>query len=156
MNTTTDVRGLHLVSFHEVPEDACAQFTPVTHAIVYARAPYGVVLLRSCESDVWELPGGLIEPGETMRMCAVREFVEETGEQPPLLRWRGLTELKGISDRRHPQPYVEFGAVYSAELPHLEISGYQTTEIVEVAIWPVTSLPDYMSAIDAEIVNLFI
>jgi len=35
-------------------------------------------------------------------------------------------------------------------------AGYQTTEIVEVAIWPVTAWPDHMSAIDAEIVNLFI
>ena len=156
MNTTIDVRGLQLVCFHDVPEDACAQFTPVTHAIVYARAPYGVVLVRNRERDVWELPGGLIEHGETTRTCAMREFVEETGEQPLLLRWRGLTELKGISDRRHPQPYVEFGAVYSGELTCLQISGYQTTEIAEVAIWPVTSLPNHMSAIDAEIVNLFI
>ena len=86
----------------------------------------------------------------------MREFVEETGEPPPLLRWCGLTELKGMSDRRHPQPHLEFGAVYSAELTHLQMSGYQTTEIVEVAIWPVTSSPDHMSAIDAEIVNLLI
>ena len=156
MNTTIDVRGLHLVGFHDVPEDVCAQFTPVSHAIVYARAPHGVVLVRNRETDAWELPGGLIDSGETMRMCAVREFLEETGEQPPVLRWRGLTELKGMSDRRHPQPYVEFGAVYSAELTHLQMSGYQTSEIMEVTIWPVASLPDHMSAIDAEIVSLFI
>jgi 8-oxo-dGTP diphosphatase len=156
LNTTIDVRRLQLVSFHDVPEDACAPFTPVSHAIVYACAPHGVVLVRNRETDAWELPGGFIEHGETMRMCAMREFLEETGEQPPLLRWRGLTEVKGTSDQRHPQPYVEFGAVYNAELTSLQLSGYQTTEIAEVAVWPVTSLPDHMSAIDAAIVNLFI
>ena len=57
---------------------------------------------------------------------------------------------------RHPQPYVEFGAIYRADLIHLQMSGYQTTEIVEVAIWPVTSLPDRMSSIDAEILNLLL
>ena len=150
-----DVRGLQLVRLHGVPEDACSQFTPVSHALVYACAPDGVVLVRNRETDAWELPGGSIEHGETMRMCAVREFLEETGEQPPSLRWRGLTELKGMSNR-HPQPYVEFGAIYSADLTHLQMSGYQTTEIVEVAIWPVTSLPDRMSSIDAEILNLLL
>ena len=80
---------MQLVCFHDVPEDACAQFTPVSHAIVYACAPHGVVLVRNRATDPWELPGGVIEHGETMRMCAVREFLEETGEQPPLLRWRG-------------------------------------------------------------------
>jgi 8-oxo-dGTP diphosphatase len=156
LNTIIDVRGLHLVGFHDVAEDACAQFTPVSHAIVYACTPHGVVLVRNRETAAWELPGGLIEHGDTMRMCAVREFLEETGEQPRFLRWCGLTELKGISDRRHPQPYVEIGAVYGVDLTHLQISGYRTTEIAEVAIWPVMSLPDRMSSIDAEIVNLFI
>jgi ADP-ribose diphosphatase len=31
--------------------------------------------------DLWELPGGVVEPGESPRNCAVRELTEETGHQ---------------------------------------------------------------------------
>jgi 8-oxo-dGTP diphosphatase len=150
-----DARGLRLVRLHDLPEDTCAEFSPLTHAIVFARTPEGVVLVRSRETYVWELPGGLIEAGETALMCAMRELVEETGQQPPLLHWCGLTELKGTPDRRHPLPYVEFGALYRADIEQLERPRHQTTEIEEVAVWPITSLPDRTSMIDAEILSLF-
>jgi ADP-ribose pyrophosphatase len=31
--------------------------------------------------DLWELPGGIIEPGESAEDCAVRELAEETGHR---------------------------------------------------------------------------
>lgn len=30
-------------------------------------------------AETWELPGGLLEPGETAALCAERELLEETG-----------------------------------------------------------------------------
>ncbi|WP_375803532.1 NUDIX hydrolase [Streptomyces sp. A012304] len=30
----------------------------------------------------WELPGGLLEPGESPRQAAVRELAEESGQMP--------------------------------------------------------------------------
>ena len=150
-----DSRGLRLVRLHDIPEDRCGEFSPLTHAIVCARTPEGVVLVRNRETHVWELPGGLIDAGETTRMCAMREFVEETGQQSALLRWCGLTELRGMPGRRHSLPYVEFGALYRADIVQLERPRHQTIEIEEVAVWPITSLPDRTSMIDAELLSLF-
>jgi 8-oxo-dGTP pyrophosphatase MutT (NUDIX family) len=49
-----------------------------------------VLLARHAEGDVWLLPGGGIEPGETPADAAVREMWEETGL---LVR---LTRLVGV------------------------------------------------------------
>lgn len=54
-----------------------------------------VLLARHAEGDVWLLPGGSIEPGETPADAAVREMWEETGL---LVR---LTRLVGVFGGAH-------------------------------------------------------
>jgi 8-oxo-dGTP pyrophosphatase MutT (NUDIX family) len=47
---------------------------------VALRDPNGrVMLARHAEGDVWVLPGGAVEPGETPPDAALREMFEETG-----------------------------------------------------------------------------
>jgi ADP-ribose pyrophosphatase YjhB (NUDIX family) len=49
-----------------------------------------VMLARHAEGDVWLLPGGGIEPGETPADAAVREMFEETGLVVRLTRLVGV------------------------------------------------------------------
>lgn len=65
----------------------------------------GVWMLRqyrpAVREWVWELPAGLCEPGEGARDTAVRECIEETGQEPAILTDLGeLVTSPGILDER--------------------------------------------------------
>jgi 8-oxo-dGTP diphosphatase len=137
------------VRLHDVAEDASPAFTPLTHAIVIARSAHGFVLVLNRALAAWELPGGAIDDGETPRVCAMREFTEETGQMAPALRWRGVAELTDRSGR------VEFGGLYCVDLADTPLPPYETGEIAQVGTWARESLPRPMSAIDVELLALF-
>ena len=47
---------------------------------VYAEDDAGrILMIRRSDNDLWSIPGGGIEIGETVTACAVRETKEETG-----------------------------------------------------------------------------
>ena len=49
--------------------------------VIYRRVaqPFEVVLIRPRDRDVWALPKGLLDPGESAEVAAEREAQEETG-----------------------------------------------------------------------------
>ena len=64
-------------------------------AVLIAKTPDGVVLVFNRWRHVWELPGGLIDAGESARDCAAREFREEAGGQPEVAGLDGGVECAG-------------------------------------------------------------
>ncbi|MBN1145804.1 MAG: NUDIX domain-containing protein [Anaerolineales bacterium] len=50
----------------------------------------GVLLQRRTDFDVWGLPGGILEPGESILDCARRELLEESGLTAGELRLVGV------------------------------------------------------------------
>ncbi|MCQ6562991.1 NUDIX domain-containing protein [Paenibacillus mendelii] len=55
---------------------------PITHALVVARNADGFLLLFNNWKQHWELPGGILEPGESLQQCAMREMLEEQTKWP--------------------------------------------------------------------------
>ena len=47
---------------------------------MFIRGPGETILLeKRCDCGWWGLPGGWVEPGESLAVAAVREVLEETG-----------------------------------------------------------------------------
>lgn len=69
-------------------------------AIVIVRDEAGRVLLRRSEQGSWVLPGGLIEPGETVEDAARRGVREETGVVVGRLRLLGIASGPELASAR--------------------------------------------------------
>lgn len=61
-----------------------------------------ILLIHRTDNDLWSIPGGAIEPGESVRQTAIRETKEETGYDVE------VTGLIGIyTDPRHVIAYSD-------------------------------------------------
>ncbi|WP_307872537.1 NUDIX domain-containing protein [Paractinoplanes ovalisporus] len=117
---------------------------PLPLALVVARHHGLTLLVLNRARRQWELPGGMLDPGETPRQAALREFAEETGQPEPSLLYAGRAKFRLMPDRR-----LEYAAVYTATQP-VRTPFVPTDEIACLLWWDGTPLPD-MAALDAEI-----
>jgi 8-oxo-dGTP diphosphatase len=81
------------IAFHAVPESPLARDLAPEFAVVLAHGPAGVVLVFNRYRQVWELPGGIIDAGESARDGARRELAEEAGCAAEVLEWLGVVEV---------------------------------------------------------------
>ncbi|RKF22822.1 NUDIX domain-containing protein [Micromonospora globbae] len=77
----------------------------------------------------WELPGGMIDPGETPRQAAVRELREETGYELEQLTFAGYA-LFALGAEQRP----EYAAVFTTNaMPRGD--GFTPTEEIGGMCW---------------------
>ena len=114
------------VAFHDGAETGTALPGRLYFAIMLARAPGGVVLVFNRWRQVWELPGGLIDPGESSADTAVRELREEAGCVALSPEWRGVIE---VSDGR-----THFGAVHECRVADVP-EDFESEETGGIALW---------------------
>jgi ADP-ribose pyrophosphatase len=80
-----------------LPDGSHFNFEVVTHpggaGVVALDHDGNILLVRQFRAGVggplWELPAGLLDPGESPDVCAVRELQEETGYKPGRLEYLG-------------------------------------------------------------------
>jgi len=138
-----DAEGNQLLAFRTCDEDELERLDPVTllpQAIVVAERAGQVLLVHDSWRLHWELPGGRLEPGETARVAASREFVVKTGLPAPELEFAGVVTFRFRPDNR-----LEYGAVYRAHLTSsVDVDAFTLTDEIGALRWwdLVEELPD--------------
>jgi 8-oxo-dGTP diphosphatase len=75
--------------------------TPTAAAVI--RDEVGrVLLIRRGDGDGWSLPGGVMEPGERLDQCLVREVQEETGLDVEPVRLIGVYSDPAVNHIAYP------------------------------------------------------
>jgi 8-oxo-dGTP diphosphatase len=139
-------RGEALVALHAAQADALQRFA-ITFAVTVCTAPGGYLLVHNHWRKVWELPGGLLDPGETPAQCAAREFREETSQVASHLHLRLIAEIEVLATASKPAQRF-FGAVFTAEVGTLT-TFLGDPDIDAMQVFGPQALPERLSAIDA-------
>jgi 8-oxo-dGTP diphosphatase len=132
--------------FHEVSEADCSRVAIPAFAVVIARSKDGVVLVFNLYRKVWELPGGLIDAGESPREAAQRELFEEAGCRARDVAWLGLVEVSDGS--------THFGAVYRGDVDAVP-ADVRNEEIGGIGYWRGGDSPRPLGATDQALLHRF-
>ncbi|MFA1539462.1 NUDIX hydrolase [Actinomadura monticuli] len=102
-----DGHGNTLLAFVPAP---CTPPTDAPTSVALTVLWHGprVLLVFDRRRSQWELPGGMIEPGETPLRAAIRELHEESGLHVPALVLAGYAHFHLPAPPRH-----EYAALYT-------------------------------------------
>ncbi len=113
-----DSRGNELIEIIDIDENAAAQkHAPVTHCLAIVTVGGDYLLGWNNWRKDWEIFGGCMEAGETMRQCILRECREELGISDMEPEYLGLMHLKLVPDYFSTECREEYGGLYGIRLP---------------------------------------
>lgn len=146
-----DDNGDTLTAFARTAEQARPADAPLTAALVALWHDERLLLVFNRHRQCWELPGGMIDPGETPRRAAVRELHEESGILLEALAFAGWARF-----RLGPEQRTEYAALYTgAAAPGDDDHFTPNDEIGAIRWWDGTSpLPGRLNPIDAHLGRL--
>ncbi|MFG3441598.1 NUDIX domain-containing protein [Nonomuraea sp. NPDC047897] len=148
-----DEDGNALLAFHPAGEPVRRDDAPMPLALAALWHGDLLLLVFNRERARWELPGGLIDPGETPRQAAVRELREETGRQVEDLTFAGYARFALGAGRR-----IEYAALYAARVTGAVVAydGFVPgAEISAVTWWDgARRLPGRVQPLDAALARL--
>jgi len=81
----------------------------VAYVLIQNEDTSKVLIVYNGDSDTWTLPGGGVEPGETLEEAAIREAKEETGYDIETLGVVSINEYK-IEEKNEHLVFITFKA----------------------------------------------
>ena len=143
--------GSVLISFDRLREEQLGTLdpsVPLTASLVVLWCGHECLMVFNRYRQAWELPGGMLDPGESAREAAVRELAEESGQRADTLDLAGVAKIRVAPDNR-----LEYLAIYRGELESPQ--PFTPNDEMSAATWwnptePLTAL----FPIDAALANL--
>jgi 8-oxo-dGTP diphosphatase len=151
MPICTNKNGDTFSRFIEIPEDQVPNLEldhPITHALVVARNNEGFLLMFNKWKKHWELAGGILEKGETLKECAIREMFEETNQIPDRIEFKGLMEFKLRNGK------IEHGGLFSAFIDNAR-PFKDNEESKKIVFWDGRTEIGYIDEIDQELLKYY-
>ena len=157
MCIVTDRKGnklLEMISGNEMELIANEQYRPLVSALVVVRSPAGFMLLMNKYRNEYELAGGIIEPGETPRECAIRECMEESGYQLSDARFIGIMKFDLVPDYFSKEYRIEYTALYGADVDEI-IAFTENDEMSGLCWYRIGDKIHDASAIDVKLLEYY-
>lgn len=145
-----DDRGTELLSFAPGEESVPPNDAPVAASLVALWREDRILLVFDRYRQSWELPGGGVEEGESLRQAAVRELREESGQEPDgALRFTGFAKFVVAPDRR-----TEYLALFAGHCA--EVRDFRANEEIAAIRWwdRVGPLPGRLQTLDLYLAEL--
>lgn len=141
-----DAHGQAFVAFERGPEIIRGEHrgVPCPLALVVMEVEEQILLGLNRWRESWELPGGMLEEGESPRQAAHRELREETAVVLPNddLLWAGLATFELVNP-----PRIELAAVFVATLENRP-SSKNSEELTELGWFRVEEPPSAHAPLD--------
>lgn len=143
--------GSVLLNFERVHEDDLGDLdpaVPLTASLVVLWCGSDCLMVFNRYRRAWELPGGMLDAGESPREAAVRELWEESGQRADVLDFAGVAKIRVAPDDR-----LEFLAIYRGRVDSPE--PFAPNDEMSDGVWwdPSEALPD-LFPIDAALATL--
>ena len=121
---------------------------PMVFSCVIARHHGDTLFVFNAWRKGWELPAGLIDPGETPYDAALRELKEESAQVASSLTFAGMCLL------RLSRGGLELGTIYTAEIDSPQ-PFVTNEEISQIMFWDfVQPVAEYVDEISREVCRL--
>ncbi|MDQ0771782.1 8-oxo-dGTP pyrophosphatase MutT (NUDIX family) [Streptomyces aurantiacus] len=127
-----DDRGNVLAVFDRGAEGVAPTDAPMPASLVALWHGGKVLMVFDRFRQSWELPGGVIEPGETPRQAAVRELLEEADQRSDSpLRFTGYAGF--VLRSAEPAERAEYAALFTGQTTSPR--GFRANDEISAICW---------------------
>lgn len=154
MAIMTDAKGNIFLEFLKIEEEqlvATELDAPLTHALIVVECQGKYLFMYNKWRNSWELPGGVIEKGETAKQCVIRELFEETNQKIDYVGFKGLMKFR-LQPSFHGPERTEYGALYSGQVNQLD-DFVENDEAKSIILWDGVSDIGAIAEIDKKLIE---